>query len=46
MPPQDCIEWATACGVIKQSIHGDFAVTTPQEIKHFLENGSSNRISR
>lgn len=46
MPPQDCIDWATACGVIKQSIHGDFAMTTPQEIKHFLENGSSNRISR
>jgi 2-dehydro-3-deoxygluconokinase len=46
MPAQDCIDWATACGVIKQSMHGDFAITTPEEISHFLENGSSNRISR
>ncbi|OOV29915.1 ribokinase [Flavobacterium sp. LM5] len=44
--PQECIEWATACGVLKQSIHGDFAVTSPEEIKHFLEIGTSNRISR
>lgn len=46
IPAQDCIDWATACGVIKQSIHGDFAITTPEEIRHFIENGSSNRISR
>lgn len=46
MPAQECIDWATACGVIKQSMHGDFAITTPEEIRHFLKNGSSNRISR
>ncbi|MDQ6471384.1 sugar kinase [Flavobacterium sp. LHD-80] len=43
---QECIEWATACGVIKQSIHGDFAITSLAEISHFMENGSSNRINR
>lgn len=44
--PQECIEWATACGVLKQSIPGDFAITSLEEIKHFLEIGTSNRISR
>jgi 2-dehydro-3-deoxygluconokinase len=43
---QECINWATACGVIKQSIVGDFAITTPEEINHFIKNGSSNRINR
>jgi 2-dehydro-3-deoxygluconokinase len=43
---QECIDWATACGVIKQSIPGDFALTTPAEISHFIKNGSSNRINR
>lgn len=46
LPGQDCIDWATACGVIKQSITGDFAITTPEEINHFIKNGSSNRINR
>jgi 2-dehydro-3-deoxygluconokinase len=43
---QECIDWATACGVIKQSVTGDFAITTPEEINHFIKNGSSNRINR
>ena len=43
---QQCIEWATACGVIKQSIHGDFAISTLDEVSHFIKNGSSNRINR
>ena len=43
---QESIEWATACGVIKQSIHGDFAITNLNEISHFIKNGSSNRINR
>ena len=43
---QECIDWATACGVIKQSITGDFAITTPEEINHFIKNGTSNRINR
>jgi 2-dehydro-3-deoxygluconokinase len=43
---QECIDWATACGVIKQSIHGDFAMSNPTEISHFITNGASNRINR
>ncbi|MEP6931818.1 MAG: sugar kinase [Flavobacterium sp.] len=43
---QECIDWATACGVIKQSVPGDFAISTPREINHFIKNGSSNRINR
>jgi len=43
---QECIDWATACGVIKQSISGDFGISSPAEIRHFIENGSSSRINR
>ena len=43
---QECIDWATACSVIKQSIHGDFAMSNPTEISHFITNGASNRINR
>ncbi|POY35388.1 sugar kinase [Solitalea longa] len=43
---QECIEWAVACGVIKQSVHGDFAISSAEEVAHFIKNGSSNRISR
>ncbi|MNH25090.1 Tagatose-6-phosphate kinase [compost metagenome] len=43
---QESIEWATACGVIKQSIPGDFSITSVDEVNHFLINGTSNRISR
>ncbi|MCV9930226.1 sugar kinase [Flavobacterium sp. LS1R49] len=43
---QETIDWATACGIIKQSIPGDFAISTSEEISHFIKNGSSNRINR
>jgi 2-dehydro-3-deoxygluconokinase len=43
---QETIDWATACGVIKQSIPGDFAISNITEISHFIKNGSSNRINR
>lgn len=44
--PQEVIEWATACGVLKQSVSGDFAILSLEEIEHFLKVGISNRISR
>lgn len=44
--PQEVIEWAAACGVLKQSVSGDFAILGLDEIKHFLKEGISNRISR
>lgn len=46
LTPQESIDWATACGVLKQSIPGDFAIINLDEIKHFLKDGISNRISR
>ena len=46
LEPQETIEWATACGVIKQSVSGDFAITGIDEVKHFLKEGVSNRIGR
>lgn len=43
---QETIDWAIACGALKQSIPGDFAILTPAEIDHFINHNSSNRINR
>ncbi|MDE5437318.1 sugar kinase [Elizabethkingia meningoseptica] len=43
---QMTIDWAIACGALKQSIPGDFAIITPAEINHFINHNSSNRINR
>lgn len=43
---QETIDWAIACGALKQSIPGDFAIVTPAEIDHFINHNSSNRINR
>ena len=44
--PQKIIEFATACGALKQSIVGDWAIITKEEIEQFLQSGSSGRIIR
>lgn len=43
---QETIDWAIACGALKQSVPGDFAIITPAEIQHFINHNSSNRINR
>lgn len=43
---QETIDRAIACGALKQSIPGDFAILTPAEIDHFINHNSSNRINR
>ena len=43
---QETIDWAIACGALKQSVPGDFAIITPTEIQHFINHNSSNRINR
>ncbi|KUY30730.1 sugar kinase [Elizabethkingia ursingii] len=43
---QETIDMAIACGALKQSIPGDFAIITPAEIDHFINHNSSNRINR
>lgn len=45
-PLQQCIEFATACGVIKHSITGDFNVATKDEVNLLIEQKGSGRIIR
>ncbi len=44
--PEETIEFATACGVIKHSITGDFNVATREEIETVMQQGGSGRIIR
>jgi 2-dehydro-3-deoxygluconokinase len=44
--PQSIIEFATACGALKQSIHGDWAIINKQEVEQFIQTGASGRIIR
>ena len=44
--PQSIIEFATACGALKQSIHGDWAIISKPEVEQFIQTGSSGRIIR
>jgi 2-dehydro-3-deoxygluconokinase len=44
--PQSILEFALACGALKQSIHGDWAIITKQEVEQFIQTGSSGRIIR
>lgn len=46
MPLQDAIELATACGVIKHSITGDFNIATREEIDTLIRQGGSGKIIR
>ncbi|RBL89545.1 sugar kinase [Chitinophaga flava] len=45
-PPQQTIDFATACGTLKQSIHGDWALINKQEVTELMLNGPSGRIVR
>jgi 2-dehydro-3-deoxygluconokinase len=44
--PQATIEFATACGALKQSIYGDWAIISKPEVEQFMVTGSSGRIIR
>lgn len=46
MPPQNIINFATACGALKQSIAGDWAIINRPEIEEFIQTGVSGRIIR
>lgn len=45
-PFQDAIEFATACGVIKHSITGDFNVATKVEVETIMQQKGSGKIIR
>ena len=46
MPADKIINYATACGVLKHSIEGDFALLSNHEIEHFLKHGPVSRVIR
>ena len=46
MAPQQIIGFATACGALKQSIHGDWALISREEIIQFTQGGPTGRIIR
>ena len=43
---QQIIDFATACGALKQSIVGDWAIISRAEVEQYMRNGSSGRIMR
>ncbi|HWB91823.1 MAG TPA: sugar kinase [Puia sp.] len=46
LPPQQIIEFAVACGALKQSMAGDWALINRAEVEQFIQHGSSGRIIR
>ncbi len=44
--PQQIIDLAIACGAIKQSINGDWALVSRAELDQFIHNGPTGRIIR
>ncbi len=44
--PQQIIDLAIACGAIKQSIVGDWALVNKAELEQFIHNGPTGRIIR
>jgi 2-dehydro-3-deoxygluconokinase len=46
LTPQQIVDFAIACGALKQSIVGDWALVTKSEVEQFIQHGSSGRIIR
>ncbi|WP_165813850.1 sugar kinase [Terrimonas sp.] len=46
LPLDETIEFATACGVIKHSITGDFNIATSDEVNTVIKQGGSGKIIR
>jgi len=46
LPLQETIDFATACGVIKHSITGDFNLATKEEVDTLIKQGGSGKIIR
>lgn len=44
--PQQIVDYAAACGALKQSIAGDWALINRAEVEQFIQYGSSGRIIR
>jgi len=46
LEPGQIIDFATACGALKQSIVGDWAIISREEVEQFIHRGPSGRIIR
>lgn len=46
LAPQEIIGFATACGALKQSIPGDWALVSRAEVEQFIRSGATGRIIR
>jgi len=46
MDGQDIINFAIACGAIKHSTEGDFAILSKEEAEQFVRNGAVNKVIR
>jgi 2-dehydro-3-deoxygluconokinase len=44
--PQLMIDFATACGILKHSVYGDFARFSQKEVNQFMKQGPGNRVIR
>jgi 2-dehydro-3-deoxygluconokinase len=44
--PRKMIEFALACGVLKHSMGGDFALLSKEEVLEYVNNGPTGRIIR
>ncbi len=44
--PADAIAFATAAGILKHSMAGDFTILSEAEIDYFIQHGHSSRINR
>ena len=44
--PRQIIDFAVACGALKQSIPGDWALVSLSEVEQFIQSGSTGRIIR
>ncbi len=46
LPPQEAIDFATACGILKQSVPGDWPLFSRNEVDAMMSHGINTRISR
>lgn len=46
LPGQDIINFAIACGAIKHSTEGDFAILSKEEAEQFVKSGAVNKVIR
>ncbi|HTP26681.1 MAG TPA: sugar kinase [Anaeromyxobacteraceae bacterium] len=46
MPPQETVEFAAAASALKQTVLGDYNITSLDEVRELLSQGSSGRVQR